>query len=151
MTKSIIKSVWVKTDTILRKILCFAKYLLTNSDIYSFDSTRVLKQLFQHDHRFTIFFSLLISIKMNKISINQSKLKNLLQSLNLYTLSHQIKLSRIKKTFHLLNADLILARHATKVLFKANMTKKWHEKYLEQDDIYRYRSNEASTRLSHEM
>ncbi len=43
MTKSIIKSIWIKTDTILWKIHCFTKDLLTNSDICSFDSSRILK------------------------------------------------------------------------------------------------------------
>jgi ribosomal protein L32 len=71
-----------------------------------------------------IFSSLLTSINLNKISINQTKLKNLLKNLNFYTLNHSIKLSRIKKTIDLMSVDLILARDAIKVLFKANMTKK---------------------------
>ncbi len=128
MIESIIRFVWVKTDTILWKIHRFTRNLLTNSDIYSFDSTRMLKQLSQHDNRFMISSSSLISTILNKISINQSKLKNLLQSLNFYTLNHRIKLSRVKKTIDLLSADLILARNATKMLFKANITKKTRKK-----------------------
>jgi hypothetical protein len=88
----------------------------------------MLKQLSQHDNRFMISSSSLISTILNKISINQSKLKNLLQSLNFYTLNHRIKLSRVKKTIDLLSADLILARNATKMLFKANITKKTRKK-----------------------
>jgi uncharacterized transporter YbjL len=75
--------------------------------------------------------SLLTSTNLNKISINQTKLKNLLKSLNLYTLNHQIKLSRVKKTIDLMNADLILIRDAIKVLFKANMTREARKKTKE--------------------
>jgi hypothetical protein len=121
MTKSIIKSIWFKTDTISWKIHCFIRNLLINSNICSFDSSRVLKQLSQNNNRFIIFSSLLTSINLNKISINQTKLKNLLKSLNLYTFNHQIKLSRIKKTMDLMNVDLILARDVIKMLFKTNM------------------------------
>jgi hypothetical protein len=78
-----------------------------------------------------IFSSLLTSINLNKISINQTKLKNLLKSLNLYTLNHQIKLNRIKKTIDLMIADLILTRDATKMLFKTNMTKETRKKTKE--------------------
>jgi hypothetical protein len=78
-----------------------------------------------------IFSSLLTSTNLNKISINQTKLKNLLKSLNFYTLNHQIKLSRVKKTIDLMSADLILARDAIKVLFKANMTRKIRKKTKE--------------------
>ncbi len=78
-----------------------------------------------------IFSSLLTSINLNKISINQTKLKNLLKSLNLYTFNHQIKLSRVKKTIDLMSVDLILARVVIKVLFKANMTKETRKKTKE--------------------
>jgi hypothetical protein len=78
-----------------------------------------------------IFSSLFTSINLNKISINQTKLKNLLKSLNLYTFNHQIKLSRVKKTIDLMNVDLILARDVIKVLFKANMTRKTRKKTKE--------------------
>jgi hypothetical protein len=88
----------------------------------------MLKQLSQYNQRFMIFSSLLTSIILNKTSINQSKLKNLLNSLNLYTLNHRIKLSRVKKTFDLMTADLILARDASKLLFKANMIRKTKKK-----------------------
>jgi ribosomal protein S25 len=124
MTKSIIESIWIKTNTILWKIHCCIKNLLTNSNICSFDSNWILKQLSQNNNRFMIFSSLLISINLNKISINQTKLKNLLKSLNFYTLNYQIKLSRVKKTIDLMNINLILARDVIKMLFKTNMTKK---------------------------
>jgi hypothetical protein len=75
-----------------------------------------------------IFFSLLTSINLNKISINQTKLKNFLKSLNFYTLNHQIKLSRVKKTIDLMSVDLILTRDVIKVLFKTNMIKKIRKK-----------------------
>jgi hypothetical protein len=74
------------------------------------------------------FSSLLTSINLNKTSINQTKLKNLLKSLNFYTFNHQIKLSRVKKTIDLMSVDLILARDAIKVLFKANMIKETRKK-----------------------
>ncbi len=128
MIESIIRFVWIKIDTILWKIFRFTKSSLTNSDIYSFDSTRMLKQLSQHNQRSMISSSLLTSTILNKTSINQSKLKNLLNSLNLYTLNHRIKLSRVKKTLDLMTADLILARDATKLLFKANMIRKTRKK-----------------------
>ncbi len=131
MIESIIKSIWIKTDKIEWKIHCFIRDLLTNSNIYSFDSTRILKQLSQQIDRSMIFSSLLTSINLNKISINQTKLKNLLKSLNLYTLNHQIKLNRIKKTIDLMIADLILTRDATKMLFKTNMTKETRKKTKE--------------------
>ncbi len=105
--------------------------MLTNSDIYSFDSIRVLKQLSQHNDRFMIFFSLFTSIILNKILINQTKLKNLLKNLNLYTLTHQVKLSRVKKTIDLMTTDLILARDAIKMLFKTNMIKEIRKKIKE--------------------
>jgi hypothetical protein len=94
------------------------------STICSFDSSSILKQLSQNSNRFMIFSSLLTSINLNKISINQTKLKNLLKSLNFYTFNHQIKLSRVKKTIDLISVDLILARDVIKMLFKANMIKK---------------------------
>jgi predicted glutamine amidotransferase len=68
-------------------------------------------------------------------------LKNLLKSLNLYTLTHQIKLNRVKKSFDLLNADLILARDATKVLFKANMTKETRKKTKKNINARTYRTS----------
>jgi hypothetical protein len=55
-------------------------------------------------------------------------LKNLLQSLNSYTLNHQIKLNRVQKSIDLMNVDLILARDAAKVLFKVNMTREIRKK-----------------------
>jgi hypothetical protein len=90
-----------------------------------------LKQLFQNNNRFIISSSLLISINLNKTSINQTKLKNLLKNLNFYTFNHQIKLSRIKKTIDLMSVDLILIRDVMKVLFKANMTKEARKKTKE--------------------
>ncbi len=137
MIKSIIKSVWVKTDTILWKIHRFIKNLLTNSDIYSFDSTRMLQQLFQFDNRFMTFSSSFTSTILNKTSINQSKLKNLLQSLNLYTLNHRNKLSRVKKTIDLMSVDLILTRNATKMLFKTNMIKETRKKTKKNERTFR--------------
>ncbi len=137
MIESIIKSVWIKTNTILWKIHLFIRNLLTNSDIYSFDSTRMLQQLSQFDNRLMTSSSSLTLIILNKTSINQSKLKNLLQSLNLYTLNHRNKLSRVKKTIHLMSADLILARNATKVLFKTNMTKETRKKTKENEETFR--------------
>ncbi len=131
MIEPIIRSIWVKTDKIEWKIHCFTRDLLTNSDIYSFDSIRILKQLSQQIDRSMISSSLLTSTNLNKTSINQTKLKNLLKSLNLYTLNHQIKLNRIKKTIDLMTADLILARDATKVLFKTNMTREIRKKTKE--------------------
>ncbi len=88
----------------------------------------MLKQLFQYNQRFMIFSSLLTSTILNKTSINQSKLKNLLNNLNFYTFNHRIKLSRVKKTLDLMITDLILARDATKLLFKANMIRKTRKK-----------------------
>jgi hypothetical protein len=70
-------------------------------------------------------------------------LKNLLQSLNFYTLNHQIKLNRVQKTIDLMNVDLILARDATKTLFKANMTKETRKKTKEN-------INERAFRISFE-
>jgi hypothetical protein len=78
-----------------------------------------------------ILSSLLTSTNLNKILINQTKLKNLLKSLNLYTFNHQIKLSRVKKTINLMSVDLILARDVIKVLFKANMTREIRKKTKE--------------------
>jgi hypothetical protein len=75
-----------------------------------------------------IFSSSLISIILNKISINQTKLKNFLKNLNFYTLNHQIKLNRIKETIDLMTADLTLTRDAIKMLFKTNMTKRIRKK-----------------------
>ncbi len=75
--------------------------------------------------------SSLTSTNLNKISINQTKLKNLLQSLNFYTLNHRIKLSRVSKTIDLMTVDLILTRDAIKMLFKANMIKKTRKKTKE--------------------
>jgi hypothetical protein len=81
--------------------------------------------------------SSLTSINLNKTSINQLKLKNLLQSLNLYTLNHRKKLSRVKKTIDLMSADLILARDATKVLFTTNMTRETRKKTKENERTFR--------------
>ncbi len=114
----------------LWNIHCFTRNLLTNSDIYSFDSTRVLKQLSQND-RFMTFSSLLTSTNSNKTSINRSKLNNLLKSLNSHTFNHQIKPDRIAKTINLMTANLILARDATRMLLKANLTRKTRKKTKE--------------------
>ncbi len=111
-----------------KKILCFIKNLFTNSHIYSFDSKWVLKQLFQNESRFRIFSLLFVFVTLNKVSINRSKLKNLLQSLNFYTFNHQIKLNNVQKSIDLMNVDLILTRDAAKVLFKVNMIKKTRKK-----------------------
>jgi hypothetical protein len=97
----------------------------------------MLQQLSQFDNRLMTSSSSLTLIILNKTSINQSKLKNLLQSLNLYTLNHRNKLSRVKKTIHLMSADLILARNATKVLFKTNMTKETRKKTKENEETFR--------------
>ncbi len=83
----------------------------------------MLKQLSQNEHRFKTLSSFLVSVNLNKTSINRSELKNLLKSLNSYTLNHQNKLSRVHKSIDLMNADLILTRDSTKVFFKANMTR----------------------------
>jgi hypothetical protein len=87
----------------------------------------MLKQLSQQD-RFMISSSSLISINLNKTLINQTKLKNLLKSLNFYTLNNQIKLNRIKKTIDLMTVDLTLTRDAIKMLFKTNMIKETRKK-----------------------
>jgi hypothetical protein len=97
----------------------------------------MLQQLSQFNNRLMTSFSSLTSTILNKTSINQSKLKNLLQSLNLYTLNHRNKLSRVKKTIDLMSVDLILARDATKVLFKTNMTKKTRKKTKENEETFR--------------
>jgi hypothetical protein len=86
-----------------------------------------------------IFSSLLVQINLNKTSINRSKLKNLLQSLNLYTLKHQIKLNRVQKTIDLMSIDLILTRDAAKMLFKANMIKKNSKKTKENINEKKFR------------
>jgi hypothetical protein len=78
-----------------------------------------------------ILSSSLTLINLNKISINQTKLKFFLKNLNFYTFNHQIKLSRVKKTIDLMSVDLILARDVIKMLFKANMTKKTRKKMKE--------------------
>jgi hypothetical protein len=88
----------------------------------------VLKQLFQNESRFRIFSLLFVFVTLNKVSINRSKLKNLLQSLNFYTFNHQIKLNNVQKSIDLMNVDLILTRDAAKVLFKVNMIKKTRKK-----------------------
>jgi hypothetical protein len=66
MIESIIKFVWIKINTILWKIHRFIKNLLTNSNIYSFDSTRVLQQLFQFENRLMTSSSSLTSTNLNK-------------------------------------------------------------------------------------
>jgi hypothetical protein len=78
-----------------------------------------------------IFSSSLTSINVNKISINQTKLKNLLKNLNFYTFNHQIKLNRIKKTINLMIVDLILTRNVIKMLLKINMIRKIRKKTKE--------------------
>ncbi len=75
-----------------------------------------------------ISFSLFTLTILNKTSINQLKLKNLLNSLNFYTFNHRIKLNRVKKTFNLMIVDLILTRDTTKLLFKINMIRKTRKK-----------------------
>jgi hypothetical protein len=97
----------------------------------------MLQQLSQFDNRFMTSFSSLTSIILNKTSINQSKLKNLLQSLNFYTFNHRNKLSRVKKTIDLMSVNLILARNATKVFFKTNMIKKTRKKTKENEKTFR--------------
>jgi hypothetical protein len=97
----------------------------------------MLQQLFQFDNRFMTFSSSFTSTILNKTSINQSKLKNLLQSLNLYTLNHRNKLSRVKKTIDLMSVDLILTRNATKMLFKTNMIKETRKKTKKNERTFR--------------
>jgi adenine-specific DNA methylase len=81
--------------------------------------------------------SLLTPANLNKAPTNQPELKNLLESLNPYTPTHQIKLGHVKKTFDLLTADLVLARDATKSLVKANMARKARKKTKETGKTYR--------------
>jgi hypothetical protein len=61
--------------------------------------------------------------------------------LNLYTLNHRIKLNRVKKTLDLMTADLILARDATKLLFKANMIRKTRKKIKKNIKEERFRTS----------
>ncbi len=73
----------------------------------------------------------------------QINLKNLLQNLKFYTLKHEIKLNRVQKTIDLMSVDLILARNAAKMLFKANMIKKIRKKTKENinEENFKYYPN----------
>ncbi len=107
--------------------------LLTNADLYSYDPAQVLNQLTFNASRSNTPSSLIDITKLNKIPTNKQKVDALLESLNPYTLTYKLKLSRVKKSMNLMIANTILVQDSTKLLFKVNLTREARKKKAKDD------------------
>jgi hypothetical protein len=113
--------------------------LLTNSNLYFYDSSQVLNQLKINDSRSNIFSSSFDIIKLNKTFINKQKIEIFIEFLNKYILIYKLKLSRIKKIMNTMIANTVLAQNSIKLFFKTNMTRKTRKKKTKKDDREKYK------------
>ncbi len=132
MTEAVIMSSWAKIDMIIWMISQFVSDLLTSSDVYSYDSSQVLDQLTINASSKTSSSSIEIA-NLNRTLINKQKIETFVEFLNKYISIYKLKLSRIKKTMNTMIVNTILAQNSTKLLFRANMTKKTRKKKAKAD------------------
>jgi hypothetical protein len=109
-------------------IFRFVSSLLTNSNLYFYDSSQVLNQLIIFDSRSNISFSSIDITKLNRTLINKQKIETFIEFLNKYTLIYKLKLSRIKKTMNTMITNTVLAQNSIKLLFRTNMTRETRKK-----------------------
>ena len=121
------------------KILCFEKELLTISDLVSFQSNRVLKQLFLQIS-FNENQSIPPPVKLSEIRTprNATELNTVLNNLDLYFRNYKPIIRKIIKSATTLNVNLSLVRDTVKILFKSNLAKKTRKKKSKKQNNVEY-------------
>ena len=87
-----------------------------------------MNRLSQNLNRAIISSSSIDKFLLTRISIIHEEMTQSLALLNLYILFYKIKLRRLTKTMHSLQADLLVAHDFIRKLFKANQTRKSRKK-----------------------